>query len=667
MGDGTLPLEDRDQLVRGVMDLVSAGVVSVDDFIRAYNEHRSILKQTPRFAVLDVEAGGEMEAIPAALRLAIADDFLVALWMALLQKMAKLHADEEKLKAIQAAIGTMAPVGIMQKVLRAAGVRPVKTIPSLMRAARATALISAKVPGTSRKTFGSGFMVAPTLMMTAAHVVEQLIDNENELEDSAQSVTVEFWNQLEGQGQWPVKAHFAKKWLVCMSPPNGQDGKLALGDPADAARQLDFALVQLSEPIGNITGTVDMLDPPDPAVEGRLTVIGYPGGTECVFDDHQVTKYEAATGRIQHDVNAQAGMSGGPCIDHEGKLVGLHEGSVTNANPEYNRAVHLKLVRASIKKKAPDPLLMNTGPLQAIFARDVRQAWVAAGETLIGTTDQKRTEWLDSVAHLNPDDVRAGVSADVLHPVFGRTGFQSWIDEASLENSSRRIALISGDPGAGKSFSLSILREKLRSAQHRVVFVQPTMANRAIEQVLEFIVSESGGKSLKPTDATLRPDAGMLRRDLLPGLFEQLSDLIASRGGKGELLWIAIDVGDDAALTGDIARDLKQFLINAEKEPWVRLVIVGLSNSRRGEFRAAAAKPNEVESSSLKPVSVEEFLDTMLKQAEALQLDPKHWEQESTLLWDEEVESLSTKEGRSVIAVRLALELRALMLKEAGS
>jgi V8-like Glu-specific endopeptidase len=660
-----LPAADQKTIVDAVTDLVRTRAVAISDFIRAYNEHRSIEHQSPRFAVLDVENGGEMQAVPAALNRALQEGFFIALWSSLLERLTRPLPADPRLASIPNVVGSVGPVGTMQSVLRIAGLRNVATLPSIVRVARATALISAKVPGRNEKTFGTGFLVSPTLLLTAAHVVEPLIEEMKERAGSTEDASILFHNQLEGPGQWPVKARLAPQWLVCMSPPNGSNGKLALDNVPDAAQKLDFALIQLSEPVGNVTGTVDVTSPPDPEVQGRLTVIGYEGGSACVLDDHVISELAAEACRIHHGVNTVSGMSGGPCIDSEGRAVGLHEGSVTAVNPEYNRAVSLKSVREFMRRGRQDPLLADTGPLRGISDREARRAWIAAGEALLGTIEAQRLEWLDSVAHFNPDDPRGGTSTDIFHPVFGRQELQDWISDATLGDSMRRIALLSGLPGSGKSFSGAILRHRVRGAQHHIVQVPPSVAKRPIAEVVEFIVTEAGGQNPPSADSVLRPSAGVVRRDLLPECFNELSAILRARSGESALLWIFVDVGEDSALTGDTSRDWKEFVIEAEKHAWVRLLMVGLSNTRRGEFRAAAAKPEKVESKSVVPITADEFLDSIKAQAEAFHLDPRHWSEESSKLWDDVVEPLAPNQGRSVLAVRLALEIRMMMTEAA--
>src|SRR5688572_12948071 len=168
-----MPEPEDKQAIESIVNLVKAGTIPVHEFSRAYDQNRSIAKQTPRFAVLDVENNGPLEAVPVALRRAIDDGFFVGLCAALLAEGRAISEGEAKTLASNLESRS---AGVMQRVLRAAGVRGVNTLPAICRAAKATALITANVPGSAQKSLGTGFLVTPSLLLTAAHVVEALLD-----------------------------------------------------------------------------------------------------------------------------------------------------------------------------------------------------------------------------------------------------------------------------------------------------------------------------------------------------------------------------------------------------------------------------------------------------------------------------------------------------------
>jgi V8-like Glu-specific endopeptidase len=658
--------------IAAVVDRVRSGAVPIADFIAAYDETRSIEKMSPRFAAL---AAGrtEEEAVEAALLRAADDGFYVALLIALLDRGQKRSTDVQPLASVaKSAIADSAaqPIGTMQRMLSLASTRPIESLFHIQNAGRASGLIKiGNVPDSQKKSAGTGFLVSPTLLLTAAHVIESLVENGKQRPGSEDQAIVEFHNRLQApQGVWPVRVRFAPQWLVCMSPPNGSNGRIDLTPAEEAGKKLDFALIELSEPAGDITGVVDIAEPPDPQAPGRLAVIGYTGGTACAFDDRELEEFDAAACRLRHLSNTEAGMSGGPCLDVEGRVIGVHEGAIDTAQPPYNRAVNLRSIRTSMLQKGEDPLSGVVGPIRGLSDREARKAWVAAGETLIGTTPDLRQQWLDSVVQFNPDDPRAGASPDVFHPVFGRQVLHKWVSAAAAAGAESRIALITGLSGTGKSFTGFILKHRLRAPRHRVALIPPMLARKPLADIAAFLLQQAGAVSavLESTQGPpLRPPAGILRRDVFPETFSQLATLVRPPSNPNGVLWIFADLGDDATLDDDTITAWKQFLAEAEKQAFVRLSIAGIGIAHRGVFRAAASKPELVKTESLTALTRAEMSEWIGAQAEALRVDRDDWVEEAENLWDESVEPVGAPQGRSVLAVRLVLQLRSLMQKAA--
>jgi V8-like Glu-specific endopeptidase len=661
MPDAAGPV-DESAIVEAVTDLVRNKKILVPDFREAFDRRRSIEKQTPSFDVLLTIEGGELNAIRAALRKAMQDGFFAVLFSSLVGLAPGEFAEDPRLKEIPKYLAESQPIGSMQSVLRATGFRAVATLPSLVRAAQATALIQATRAGTT--AFGTGFLVAPSLLLTASHVIEPLLENGAERSGAAGDASIQFHNQLEAEGHWPYKLRLApSNWLVSISPPNGKNGALAQTSAQEAAQKLDFALLRLADVVSGAIEPVDIKTPPEPEENGRLTVMGYQGGSECFFDDRLLRNDEVSSCRIRYDANTADGMSGGPCIDSRGRAVALHEGTI-KANPEYNRAINLGAVRRWMQKAGADPLLEDAGMLRSVQDREARRAWIAAGERLLGSTPGERQQWLNSVVAFNPDDTRGGVSPDIFHPVFGRKDFQEWIDRARLAASGNRIALLSGNPGSGRTFCATILRHRLRAAHHHVIVTPQTVIGKPAAEILEWLLAQVTAQSWKSPDERLRPMAGVLRRDALPDTFSVLKNAMLDRFGAEGILWLFADV-EDSTLTPDQAENWKLIMGEAGKHPFVRFIAVGLSNAQRGEFVQAAEHQNDILSRTLSPITSDEFSDYIAAQAESFHLKPQEWTPQGTVLWDKYVEPYAPQEGRSVRAVRLALEIRVSMLSAA--
>jgi hypothetical protein len=644
------------QLIDLVTSLIEKGHIPAKEFIRAYDEHRSVQKQTPQFATLAVDASGnEIAAVREAVRQARQDHFFIGLWSTLLDRSAGSLFGNVEVQNIAEQLYTEGAAGTMQSVLRSEGFRYVKTYPALMSAARATGLVTVKgAPA------GTGFLIGPDLVMTAAHVVLPLTHGEKATPDSENLIEVQFFNQLESPGSWPIRVRPAKDWLVMMSPPHGIPPALQLEDPLLSLTQLDFVVIRLAKPIGNDIGYVDIRQPASPEVQTRLTVIGYPGGSECVSDDALVVAHNASSGRVHHGVNTKDGMSGGPCLDYSGSVIAIQEGAVTAEIPNYNRAVHLTPVRKCLIRGGSDLLEPISEPLWSISDADARREWVSNGQTLLGKTDEAQAEWLDLIGPYNLDAPAGAQSGDSFHPVFGRAEFQKWIDSALPIDAQSRIAMMSGAHGVGKSFSARLLRAKLRKSQQELVYVSPETTRSALAIVLDLIYAQVSGSSPSEasTDNALRPPAGVLRRDVLPDALEDIRKLVTKRPKASARLWLAIDFGEEPNLAPDLT-PWKQFLIEAEKQPWLRVVMMGLTKGRYEEFLQVLANRSAVFREPLNAVSAadfEECLGRILKSvAPAEKLED--WQAKFSTYWDS-VDGLSPGEGRTVEAVRMALNFR---------
>lgn len=354
-------------------------------------------------------------------------------------------------------------------------------------------------------------------------------------------------------------------------------------------------------------------------------------------------------------------MSGSPCLNRNGVAIAIHEGAVSDV-PPYNRAIHLQPVRASLIRNGADLLASAPSPLWGLSDADARRDWIAAGETLLARTEAERQEWLQLVAPFNLATSGGAQTGDTFHPVFGRTVFQEWISESLAAASPRRIAMISGGRGVGKSFSLAILRARLRAARQTLVTLLP--ADIRVSSIAE-VMSSIGAQVASPAQPPAagdgpRPVAGLVRRDILPNTFDNLRKLVAESGGPpSKLLWVAIDFGEESNLTPDMTPQWAQWLIEAEKQDWLRVVLIGLSGSRFNEL----AQGRKVLRDMLSEISFAEIMDCLTSILKTVAPDAEAADYNDRIFpyW-ELVEPLSSKEGRSVEAVRMVLELRNLFL-----
>jgi Trypsin-like peptidase domain len=640
------PLLTTEQVADGIAQLVRTAVIDVDDFRRAYNAAKA--PASPLFAVFELEAGSDIAAVPRAVTEAW-EKFCVSLIERLLLLISNEALENDGLRRIVQSLGARAP-GRIQSVLSNRALGSVSVLPLLIRSARATALIGARSPHEEKPTYGSGFLVGPDLVLTAAHVVAPLMDGDDPRPGSEHDATIVFFNRLEDTGIWPVHSRLltSPEWLVSKSPQDGTGAQMG-GNPSEqTAKALDYALIQLTEPVGSAIGVVDVVDPPDPHKSDRLTVIGYGGGSECLYDDHVIQEHDAIAHRIRHEVSTVEGMSGGPCLDGGGRAVAIHEGSVRVAAPPYNRSVALAAIRACMRSEGQDPLTLRPRNLWSLESIGARSAWNSYGSSLPELSEAERNDWRDFAATLDP--------RDGFHPVFGRIDFQNWIDQASLSNSTMRFALMSGDKGVGKSFLAEILKARVAVNRAPVIVASPELVRtESIIGVLNAILREAGAKQTNLSLLPTRPKDGLLKNDVIPDAFSLLEKLLRAKNATS--FWLFVDVGEDGNLTAEKIAHWKQLLSDAERPTWMRVVMVGISNSRRKEFGSVFSSRTTVYSQALAAINSDDFEATVGKIASSRNLSEAQYKDFAVNKWDDQIGNLAPSR-RLVEAVRLALAIR---------
>lgn len=212
---------------------------------------------------------------------------------------------------------------------------------------------------------GTGFLIAPTLMMTNHHVIDG--------EASAQSAQAVFFDEVADTRE--TAAGIGHRQSVTV-------GVAAKSSPAlvytDAA--LDVSIIRLA-------AASDLLSPPirplplrrraslDP--RGRVVIIQHPGGYPkqislqnnlIAHADHRIVQYYTST---------KAGSSGSPVFDNEFSVVAIHHGWVHN--PAWDKGADAQLLRydAADPKQVEDLQYRNEGTTMAALlealARDAPQ------------------------------------------------------------------------------------------------------------------------------------------------------------------------------------------------------------------------------------------------------------------------------------------------------
>jgi len=134
---------------------------------------------------------------------------------------------------------------------------------------------------------------------------------------------------------------------------------LAGSDPADVS--LDYALVELAEPVGDERGFLKLAGAsPVPAL--ALRVPQHPDGRPLAFARRDcVSDVNPKNGRgpdtdFGHTCDTQGGSSGSPMLDASNQVVGLHHwGRHPNESYDKNRAVRIERIVADLRRRGLFP------------------------------------------------------------------------------------------------------------------------------------------------------------------------------------------------------------------------------------------------------------------------------------------------------------------------
>jgi hypothetical protein len=229
---------------------------------------------------------------------------------------------------------------------------------------------------------GTGFLIAPTLVLTCFHVAAHGLNPAQDLRTQALDAEVRFSN-LNGleQGQGLTVAKASK--IVAFSPPCAAELVGAANPESDAVYaspdELDYAILELDKSIG--TMGAGMLQSrgwqtlPDYSTElggsASLMVCHQPGQDIVLSIDTEPGARPVSAGRrFAHHTRTEPGSSGSLVQDLDGTPIAMHNYAWELAAPNgeahfLNQGVPLDLIRAHAIEKFSDiaPLLNAPSPV----------------------------------------------------------------------------------------------------------------------------------------------------------------------------------------------------------------------------------------------------------------------------------------------------------------
>lgn len=560
------------------------------------------------------QPGGVRPLFRAATREALRHELLMRLALYITRTEVDVlgRAAAEADAIIQAVEVALQGAGRMQAFAQAGGLLGRETRLGLDALDRATALVLK-----GDKAIGTAFLVGRDLVLTSAHVAVDQSGN-SFVQQLAANLTFHF----------PVFAGLVAKPSIVAKPKSGKSllhSSLPWGDAPDRLHapptegsdaKLDYALIRLDRQITHVD-PLDILEPPELDKDEALVVLGFAGGTAVKWDKGVVA---SVTGeRVQHKANTLAGMSGSCCIDVHGKPVGIHEGSLLDrklgGNGDLNRAVRLSAIRNAMRSNGADPLLAAPkAPGFAIYDESLVRRTAYAGLRILPAEDHARWRHLvRGVLGAEPD------SPDPLpefHPWFRRKNFEAWVDNSvrELPLEAQRLFMASGDPGTGKSFLASILREKLLDALAETAYISATQTTAWswTDALSKLGIAPSDERELRPHDAEVRR--------VTTEAAQAVAERASSRGSSRIPLFVIIDFEGDASFAAEDSPWLR-FMQELLGHSWVRLVVIGAPPTIRAELDASASvegidRYGSIESTidPVSPADFKQYVEKVLKQ-----------------------------------------------------
>ena len=234
-------------------------------------------------------------------------------------------------------------------------------------------------------TYGTGFLVAPDLVLTNYHVMKPVVLGERggagAKDPTAKTANVELrfdYKTLRDKTGindgtvYRLKGSSVDDWLLADSPPSPFDDHPVVGQEP-GPDELDFALVRLDGSPGDDTiggdsshaprGWIDFPAPPTPVTAGSgLLIAQHPSGHPIKLDlrDQAVLAVNGRGTRVTYVNNTLGGSSGSPCflLDQDLPLVALHHLGDPNFPPaKQNQGIPISAISTWLEARGHKNLL----------------------------------------------------------------------------------------------------------------------------------------------------------------------------------------------------------------------------------------------------------------------------------------------------------------------
>lgn len=387
---------------------------------------------------------------------------------------------------------------------------------------------------------GTGFLVGPSTVLTAFHVVASLVDGAGvAAAGSERQLRVRF-DFATGRRE-TVEYKVAEGWLVASSPPHpdeiaGPQGSPELATPAgniDLRGNLDYAVILVAGSPGAERGYYDLDRAGEAKVGGTIHLFQHPMGARQRQTIGEFTGFRdpASLERIDHTANAVVGSSGGLLLDGSYQLVGLHQGA--HGAPVVNTGISAVAIRAHV-------LAQGANLLDSRFAQTFRVA----------------------------DDSR---------PILGRARCQEWVRRTAQPLV--RVKPFIGSKGV--SFTLEIMRACLPESEHVIKRVQVLELD---SDAMTTAVMLLGRLDVDATDLPKEADSNTSRGAWLGQLVAAFGTRV-EQAHRDRMVWLVIDDLEkkEHTIPNGSVRDFLSELYRQSKDfKHLRIVLLGMTDFPSG-------------------------------------------------------------------------------------
>jgi Trypsin-like peptidase domain len=394
---------------------------------------------------------------------------------------------------------------------------------------------------------GSGFLIAPDLVMTNYHVLETYlkVDQTGKIQANAPGDQIFcYFDYLSTpapdvppgksrHASTPVQA--AENWLVHARQSLPYDG--TANSPREVNREYDYVIIRLAKAIGSrpaskgggpargwllLPSAIDVL-----TTNVRVIVHQHPGAAPQHFDIGDYVRLDPSSTRVWYSVSTARGSSGGAAVDSEGHLFALHNAEVEGTVEEGRR--------------------LNQGIRIDKIAEDIVGAAVPLDTEVPGESTSSQFWSLNDDA-TNPE------------PIVGRSVFRELV--AEIHHSGKpRVLVVTGPSGSGVKFSARLLRRTLGAQVPVVEFSARELQSLSPQYFLRALIDEVGirGNTPMPSQNPNETIQKWLRIDL-PQWLSKLLDEDRRPEQRPYPIWIIINA---VVTTGERllwAENLKDFV-----------------------------------------------------------------------------------------------------------